>query len=348
MLNFVPVARVAAVRRFNHFYIARADLLGDRHQGSAFSLGEGRLLFELAHGDAPTATQLCSVLRLDAGYVSRVLRDFRRRGLVSRTTSPTDKRESLLSLTAKGRAAFAPLEAGAAARMKKMLGVLAPSAQQEVIRAMQTIEAALTQPVAGDTIANPRAGAGGPAAARRRASEVATPRLRASITLRRHRPGDLGWVASRHGALYAKEYGYDHRFEGLVASVIGEFVANFDHTRERCWIAELDGTPVGSVFLVKKSEAVAKLRLLLIEPSARGYGIGKKLVRTCTTFARSRGYEAIELWTQSDLYAARVIYTREGYQLVGSEAHSMFGPVGVAETWRLELTPADAPSCRPA
>jgi GNAT superfamily N-acetyltransferase len=166
---------------------------------------------------------------------------------------------------------------------------------------------------------------------------AARKRHQATVRLRRPRPGDLGWVVSRHGALYAMEYGYDHRFEGLVAKIVGEFVDHFDPERERCWIADLGGVPVGSVFLVKKTDAVAKLRLLLIEPSARGHGIGRKLVRACTTFARSRGYEAIELWTQSELYAARAIYVREGYTLVSTEAHAMFGRPGMAETWRLEL-----------
>ena len=310
MPHCVPSARVAAVRRFNRFYTARADLLGDRHQGSPFSLGEMRVLFEIAHRDLPTAAELCRDLRLDAGYLSRVLRDFRRRGLVTRTASTTDAREALLALTPKGQVAFAPFDEGAARQMREMLGTLASAEQKSVVAAMHVIESAL--------------------------STAPTP---ASITLRRPLPGDLGWVVHRHGTLYASEYGYDERFEGLVSKVVGEFVDHFDAKRERCWIADVGGVPVGSVFLVKKTDTVAKLRLLLIDPAARGHGLGKRLVRECTRFARSRGYEAIELWTQSELLAARTLYEREGYALVATETHAMFGSKGVAETWRLELKP---------
>ena len=322
MPHFVPSARVAAVRRFNRFYTARADLLGDRHQVSPFSLGEMRVLFEIAHRELPTAAELCRDLRLDAGYLSRVLRDFRKRGLVTRTASTTDAREALLALTPKGQVAFAPFDEGAARRMRAMLGDLPAQEQQSVITAMHAIEFAL----------------GSRSAAQHRASHTAalTP---APITLRRPLPGDLGWVVHRHGTLYASEYGYDERFEGLVSKVVGEFVDNFDAKRERCWIADVGGVPVGSVFLVKKTDTVAKLRLLLIDPAARGHGLGKRLVRECTNFARSRGYEVIELWTQSELLAARTLYEREGYALVATETHAMFGSKGVAETWRLELKP---------
>jgi DNA-binding MarR family transcriptional regulator/N-acetylglutamate synthase-like GNAT family acetyltransferase len=294
------------VRRFNRFYTARADLLGDQHLGSAFSLGEMRLLFELAHRRSPTAADLRRDLRLDKGYVSRVLHDFRRRGLISRTASKRDGREALLTLTPKGREAFAPLNKEAAAQMAAMLGGLAPAAQETVVTAMETIERALGV-------------------------------VRGPIALRHPRPGDLGWVVHRHGALYAAEYGYDHRFEGLVARIVGEFTEARDPKRERCWIAEQDGARVGCVFLVRKSSTVAKLRLLLIEPSARGQGLGQRLVGACTAFARGAGFKAIELWTQSELVAARTLYEREGYTLVDSAKHAMFGKACVSETWRLTL-----------
>lgn len=320
----VPAGIVAAVRRFNRFYTARARLLGQRHQGSPFTLAEVRLLFELAHRPQCTAAELRRDLGLDAGYVSRVLAGFRRRGLVARRASPTDKREAILTMTAKGRAAFATLDRGAATEVREMLAPLPDADRRRVADAMQAIEAALDgrQRRLIPTAASPTPPAAAPGA----------------VILRAPRPGDLGWVVERHGALYAAEYGYDARFEGLVAGVIGEFVAKFDPSCERCWIAERDGERLGSVFLVRKDATSAKLRLLLVEPAARGLGLGRLLVQACTAFARECGYAAIELWTQSELVAARGIYVREGYELVASEPHAMFGKDCVAETWLKQIT----------
>ncbi|HVZ48397.1 MAG TPA: helix-turn-helix domain-containing GNAT family N-acetyltransferase [Gemmatimonadaceae bacterium] len=314
-------AQVAAVRRFNRIYTARAGLLTDGHLGSAFALAEVRILFELAHRRGVTATELCRELGLDKGYVSRVLRGFARRGYVRRGASSSDARRMPLTLTARGRAAFAPLERAANARVRDLLATIPAPTRARLVADMSGIAAAMAA-------------------------------ARGAVTLRRPRPGDLGWVVQRHGALYAAEYGYDERFEALVAKIVAGFVETRDPARERCWIAEQDGAPVGSVFLVRSSGTVARLRLLLVEPSARGAGVGRRLVRACTTFARRAGYSAIELWTQEELAAARTIYAAEGYTLVSSAPHAMFGPPSIAETWRLELrnvvTPAGAPSGTPA
>lgn len=299
--------QVSAVRRFNRIYTTRADLLTTGHLGSEFALAEVRILFELAHREGATAADLCRDLGLDKGYVSRVLRGFARRGYLTRSAAPNDARRSLLALTSTGRAAFAPLERAASARVRGLLATIPEAARPRVVAAMTDI-----------------------------AATVAT--ARSPVVLRAPRPGDLGWVVQRHGALYAEEYGYDERFEALVAKIVGEFVEKRDPKRERCWIAELDGAPVGSVFLVRLKGRVAKLRLLLVEPSARGAGVGRKLVHACTTFARRAGYRAIELWTQEELTAARKIYMAEGYRLVSTFRHRMFGPPAVAETWKLELT----------
>lgn len=307
---------VAAVRRFNRTYTARANLLAEAHLDSAFSLAEVRLLFELAHRHRAAATDLCRDLRLDKGYVSRVLRRFRHRGLVRSAPSPADRRVAVLSLTRAGRAAFARLNAAASARVRAMLAPLSPVTRGKVLDAMAAIGAALGE----------------------RATTRAGARPAASVTvLRRPRPGDLGWVVQRHGALYAREYGYDERFEALVAKIVAEFVGTLDPKRERCWIAEQDGRPVGSVFLVRQKGRVARLRLLFVDPSARGAGVGRRLVHACTAFARAAGYTAIELWTQEELTAARTLYQREGYRLVSKQRHAMFGRPAVAETWRLEL-----------
>jgi DNA-binding MarR family transcriptional regulator/GNAT superfamily N-acetyltransferase len=301
-------AQIAAVRRFNRFYTARARLLADDHLGSAFSLGEVRLLYELAHRDAPTASELCRDLNLDPGYVSRILAAFRKKGLVSRTPSAADRRQGCLELTEKGRKAFAPLERQAGERMRDMLADLEPEARAGLVSAMTTVQKALGAPL--------------PAG---------------KVTFREPRSGDLGWIVQRHGELYWREWGYDQRFEALVATIVGEYVANRVPEREHCWIAELDGERVGSVFLVRKSQTVAKLRLLLVEPGARGHGIGMKLVRKCTEFAREAGYREITLWTQSELTAARRLYVAEGYKLVDSSPHADFGKQCVSETWSLKL-----------
>jgi len=303
--------RVEAARRFNRFYTRQIGVLHEGAYNSPFSLTEVRVLYELAHRDQPTATALGRDLGLDAGYLSRMLRGFERRGLVLKTRSPADGRQSHLSLTAQGRKVFAPLNARSHAEVAAMLGGLPAAAQTRVVGAMQTIERLL-----GDR------------------PESLPP---ASCVLRPPLPGDLGWVVQRHGAVYAQEYGYNEQFEALVAEIVAHFVQRYDAKRERCWIAEQGGEPVGSVFLVERSKTVAQLRLLLVEPKARGSGLGTRLVDECVRFARRAGYRKITLWTQSELRAARRLYQAAGFRVVRRERNHSFGKDLVSETWELEL-----------
>jgi len=301
--------RVATVRRFNRFYTKQIGLLHEGYLESSFSLAEARVLYELAHRDKPAATELARELGLDAGYLSRILRGFERRRLIRRTPSKADRRQSHLSLTERGRAAFAPLNVRSRADIGAMLDRLGPGEQRRLIEAMQTIEGFLGAPAES----------------------------RAAYVLRPHQPGDMGWVVHRHGALYGQEYGWDEQFEALVAGVVAKFIQNFDPKRERCWIAEKDGEIVGSVFLVGASRTVAQLRLLLVEPKARGLGIGGHLVTECVRFARQVGYRKITLWTNSVLRAARRIYEAAGFRLVRKERHRSFGRDLIGETWELSL-----------
>jgi DNA-binding MarR family transcriptional regulator/GNAT superfamily N-acetyltransferase len=308
--------RIAALRQFNRFYTRRIGVLHERLLDSRFSLAESRLLWELAHTEQTTATELAATLELDAGYLSRLLRGFKERGLVKAGRSPADARQTRLSITAAGRRAFAPLEQRQMAEVAVLLGPLSDAQQRELLAAMARIEALL--------------------GARARTQP---------FVLRAHRPGDIGWVVSRHGALYAQEYGWDQRFEALVARIAADFIERFDAARAACWIAERDGGNLGSVFLVQaRDEATqalkpgtAQLRMLLVEPSARGLGLGVALVNQCERFARQAGYRRIRLWTNSLLLAARGIYQRAGYQLLASEPHHSFGHDLVGETWELEL-----------
>jgi DNA-binding MarR family transcriptional regulator/GNAT superfamily N-acetyltransferase len=302
-------ARVATVRRFNRFYTKQIGLLHEGYLESPFSLSEVRVLYELAHREKPTAAELGRELGLDAGYLSRILRGFERRRLVERTASKDDGRQSHLALTERGRAAFAPLQARSHADIGAMLRKLSGADQKRVLEAMHAIEGLL----------------GG------------KPEGKAPYVLRPHQPGDMGWVVHRHGALYAQEYGWDERFEGLVASIVAKFIQHYDPKRERAWIAEKDGEIVGSVFLVRQSATVAKLRLLLVEPQARGLGVGARLVGECVRFARQAGYRKITLWTNSVLRAARRIYESAGFRLVHRERHRSFGHDLVGETWELPL-----------
>jgi DNA-binding MarR family transcriptional regulator/GNAT superfamily N-acetyltransferase len=302
-------ARVSAVRRFNRFYTRSIGVLDGGYLRSPFSLTEVRVLYELAHREQTTASELVRDLGLDPGYLSRILRSFARRGLVAKRTTAADGRKSLLTLSGRGRKAFLPLEAKAREQIGELLAPLAPRSQDRLVSSMREIETAL----------------------------AIRPRPPRSITLRTHRPGDMGWVAQRHGALYWEEYGWDERFEALVAGIVAKFIDHLDPARERCWIAELDGEPVGSVFCVKQSKTAAKLRLLLVEPRARGLGIGRRLVDECIAFARSAGYREMVLWTNDVLVAARHIYERAGFTLVASEPHVSFGKRLVGENWRLRL-----------
>ena len=301
---------IPAVRGFNRFYTRHIGVLDDHILQSPYSLAEGRVLFELAARDAAAASDLAEDLRLDPGYLSRIVRRFRDRGLVEASPSSSDGRRQVLALTAAGRSAFAALDAAAHAEVEGALDGLADADLDRLTRALWTVERTLGS------------------------------RSWGPVTTRAHRPGDMGWVVQRHGEIYAAEYGWDETFEALVARICSDFVENLDPHRERCWIAEADGERLGCVFLVRDAddpEHSARLRMLLVEPSARGLGIGRTLVHTCTEFARGAGYERIVLWTNDVLAAARHLYQEEGYRLVHEGAHHSFGHDLVEQTWELTL-----------
>ncbi len=301
--------RIAAMRGFNRFYTKKIGVLTDGLLRSPYSLTEARVLYELAYRDQPIATQIGKELGLDAGYLSRILRGFEKRGLLGRRPSRTDGRHSLLSLTAQGRKTFAMLDRRSRNGTGAMLRGLPLTEQLRLIKAMLTIQSVLDRPSSPSP----------------------------AYIIRTPQPGDMGWVVHRHGVLYSQEYGYDEHFEALVAGIVAEFIENYDPKKERCWIAVKDDEIVGSVFLVKKSKTVAKLRLLLVEPSVRGLGIGARLISECIRFARQAGYRQITLWTQNDLLAARHLYKKAGFHLVDKRPHHSFGQDLVAETWELQL-----------
>jgi DNA-binding MarR family transcriptional regulator/N-acetylglutamate synthase-like GNAT family acetyltransferase len=301
--------RVTAVRRFNRFYTQKIGVLKEGLLGSPYSLTEVRLLYELAHGEKPTASELAKQLGLDAGYLSRILSAFKERGLIKKARSKEDGRRSLLSLSGRGKAAFAPLNARSEEEIGTMLGKLSAAEQERLVEALHTVEELL----GADREQNH------------------------PFLLRPQQSGDLGWVVQRHGFLYAQEYGWDEQFEALVASIVAKFVQRYDAKRERCWVAVRGGDNVGCVFLVKKAKTVAQLRLLLVEPTARGLGIGSHLVAECIRFARQAGYRKVELWTNSVLKAARRIYERAGFHLVREHPHHSFGHDLVGQTWELTL-----------
>ena len=301
--------RIAAVRRFTRFYTRQIGVLREGLHASPFSLTQARVLYELANRWAPTAADIARDLGLDPGYLSRILRGFAQRGFLARTRSQDDGRESHLALTPAGRAAFAPLDRGSHDEVDALLAPLSEGAQVRLIEAMATVEQLLGE----------RSGAVPP------------------YLVRPHQVGDMGWVVSRHGALYAQEYSWNIEFEALVAEIVAAFIKNFDPARERCWIAEVDGVSVGSVFLVKQSAEVGKLRLLLVEPQARGMGIGARLVAECIRFARASGYRTLTLWTNDVLVAARRIYQAAGFRLVQEEKHHSFGHDLVGQNWELDL-----------
>jgi DNA-binding MarR family transcriptional regulator/GNAT superfamily N-acetyltransferase len=300
--------QVSAIRTFNRFYTRKIGVL-DGMASSPFSLAEARVLYELAHRDHPTATDIRKELGLDAGYMSRILRDFERRRLVKGEPSKADERQKFLSLTAKGRKAFAPLDQRSNRDIGAMLKELSSDERKQLVGAVQTVLGLL-----GDK-AEPR-----------------TPYL-----LRHHQPGDMGWIVHRQAILYAEEYGWDDTYEALASEIVAQFIKNYDFKRERAWIAEKDGKRVGAVFVAKQTDKLAKLRLLHVEAEARGLGIGKRLVQECVRFARQAGYEKMTLWTQSILHAARHIYKQEGFQVVSEEKHHCFGKDLTAETWELNL-----------
>jgi DNA-binding MarR family transcriptional regulator/GNAT superfamily N-acetyltransferase len=310
MQNTAFEERIAQVRAFTRFYTQKIGVLQEGLLQSTFSLTETRVLYELCYRQKPTATELARDLGLDAGYLSRILKSFEDRGLLARTQSKEDGRRNHLALTRQGREAFAPLDARSRREVGELIGRLPDADQARLVDALKTVMALL---------------GGSPA-------EAPPPFL-----LRPHRPGDMGWVVHRHGALYAEEYGWDQRFEALVAEIVAKFIQGFDMKRDCCWIAERDGEIVGSVFVVRQSERVAKLRLLLVEPSARGLGLGQRLVEECLRFARQAGYRKMVLWTNDVLVAARRIYEQAGFHLVKSETHHSFGRDLVGEVWERAL-----------
>jgi DNA-binding MarR family transcriptional regulator/ribosomal protein S18 acetylase RimI-like enzyme len=304
-----PLAHVHAVRRFNRFYTRLIGALDEGFIDSAFSLTEVRILYEVAHREGTTASAVAVELALDAGYLSRMLRRFRTLGLVRTQTSAADGRQALLTLTAKGRRTVTTLEARSNREVARLLGRVTVPDERRILQAMATIE--------------------------RLMGEGKEPRV--PFVIRPPEPGDLGWIVHRQGALYAHEEGYTVEFEALVATIVGEFGRSHDPSRERCWIAEREGEVVGSIFAVRESDDIAKLRLLYVEPSARGLGIGARLVDECVRFVRARGYKVLTLWTQGDLLPARRLYEKAGFRLVESAPHHSFGRDLVAETWTLTL-----------
>ncbi|HKE96679.1 MAG TPA: helix-turn-helix domain-containing GNAT family N-acetyltransferase [Povalibacter sp.] len=304
--------RIRSVREFNRFYTQRIGVLGAGHLDSEYTLTEVRVLYEIAHRERPLATDLVRDLALDAGYLSRILATFSRRGWLKRERSSNDGRKSFLHLTPKGKAAFQSLDGRARDEIGSLLAPLSSEKQVKLQGHLQNVQTLLG--MAQDE--------------------------KQELTLREHRAGDMGWIVHKHGALYAQEYGWNTDFEALVAEICAKFLRDYDPSGERCWIAERDGVPVGCIMLVRHSRTVAKLRLLLVDPSQRGMGVGGKLVEECLAFARAAGYRKVTLWTQSNLNAARRIYEAHGFKRVASEPHESFGAKLVAETWELSLRAA--------
>lgn len=315
-MNAASQQRITAARRFNRFYTRQIGVLRKTYLDSRYSLGEMRVLYEIAQADKlgarPTASAIARALDLDAGYLSRVLRNFEKRGLITRKASDRDARQSHLALTARGKSTFAPLEQRSQRDVGRMLGKLEPAEQARLVAAMAEIETLL----GGET-------------------DDAAPAP--PFILREPRPGDFGWIVARHAELYAQEYQWTAPFEGLCAQIVADFVNKYDCKHERCWIAERNGENVGTVMLVKDKDGVARVRLLLVDPKARGLGLGQRLVDECIAFARAAGYAKITLWTHSVLKAARHIYEKAGFKLTGSERHKSWGRDVTSEFWDLAL-----------
>ncbi len=303
---------IAAVRAFNRFYTRRIGVLSDAPLASGLSLTEGRVLYELAHRRAATASELKRDLGLDQGYLSRILRRFERQGCLKRTPSKADRRQSHVALTKKGRAVFSAIDKAWQQATAELVAPIPAKGQRDLLDAVQRIEALLD----GD-----------------RPKQAANP----TVILRRPALGDMGWLVHRHGVVYGAEYGWNEEFEALVAEIVGAFVRDYDEKHERCWIAELNGAPVGSVFLVKESDTVGRLRLLFVEPGARGHGIGRALVDACIAEARKVGYSRLTLWTNDVLVSARRIYAGAGFQLVKQWEDRKFGKDLVGQDWDLPL-----------
>jgi DNA-binding MarR family transcriptional regulator/GNAT superfamily N-acetyltransferase len=303
--------KVNAVRSFNRFYTRQIGILQEGILQTPFPLTEARILFELARHNSLTPTKLRHELGLDAGYLSRTIAHLEQQHLVARVRSEQDGRQVFLHLTPEGEQAFATLNQRSSDDVAAMLNNLPEENQQSLLEAMHSIENILDK----DKKSNPKS----------------------PLILRDPEPGDMGWVVYRHGLLYAREYGWDNTFEALVARIVADFVDKFNPARERCWIAEMDGEIIGSVFVVQLDETTAKLRLLLVEPKARGLGLGTRLVEECIRFARRTGYKKLTLWTNSILLGARHIYHKTGFKIVAQENHHSFGHDLVSETWELEL-----------
>ena len=310
--NSQLLADVAVLRRFNRFYTREAGLIEPKHLHTDVSLPEARILYELAHRERSQPADLIRDLGIDAGQLSRTLQALEQRKLVSRKVSSTDKRQIDITLTAKGRTQFAELDKRSQQFAVDIIANLPGERRAELIDAMGRIEGALT-------------------------SSSAAAASRPAVVLRTQRPGDIGWIVSRNGALYAQEYGWSIDYEALAAEIAGQFIKNFDPVHERCWIAEVGGKPVGSVMLVNAGNSVGKLRLLLVEPSARGLGVGRALVAECIRTAREMGYTSMTLWTQSILLAARGIYRQAGFRMVDEKPHRSFGHDLIGETWEMSL-----------
>jgi DNA-binding MarR family transcriptional regulator/GNAT superfamily N-acetyltransferase len=307
MANDSLANHAGSVRHFNRFYTRRIGVLHEHLLDSAFSLTEVRIMYELAHRPGVTASELCRELGLNAGYLSRVITGFEKRGLIDKTRSAADARVMELRLTEQGRTTFEPLDLASQREIEAMLERLSKPEQHQLLEAMQQIEGVLE------------------------------PTSASGYLLRDPLPGDMGWIVHRHGVLYAQEYGLNEEFEALVAEIVAKYVRHFDKKRERCWIAERHGKVVGSIFVTKQDDNTAKLRLLYVEPSARGLGIGQRLVDECVRFARNAGYQRMMLWTNSVLTAARKIYEKAGFEMIESERHHSFGHDLVGEVWSLDL-----------
>lgn len=314
----VPSQHISTVRQFNRFYTQKIGVLGEGLLDTGYSLTEVRVLYEIANGKDTLANDLVRDLGLDAGYLSRILARFQQRAWIKRERSAEDARKSYLRLTPKGRKLFASLDRRSRDEIRGLLTPLPAEHRRRLQTHLQSIQSLLS----------------------------GSPPTSSEVSLREHRPGDIGWIIQRHGALYAQQYGWTMEFEGLVAGICAKFIEKFDAQRERCWIAQSAGVPVGCIMLVRHSSTVAKLRLLLVEPSARGRGVGAKLVTECLNFARAAGYRTVTLWTQSLLTAARHLYETAGFRLVKSEPHTSFGAKLIGETWEVSLREAPSGSKR--
>lgn len=306
-----PMDYIARIRHFNRFYTRLIGLITGHYLDSPFSLTEARVLYELANQTQPTATVVNAELRLDAGYLSRILNGFSKTGLITKTASRDDARASILTLTEKGRQAYEDLNSRSQAGIQSLLEPLSPGNQSRVVTAMGIIESLLNNS---------------------KSEKPASP-----LFIRPPVPGDMGWVVKRHAELYAQEYGWDEKFEGLVAGIVSDFVKNFNPSCERCWIAEQNGENVGCIFLVKLDDTTAKLRMLLVDPKTRGMGLGGKLVDECVQQARRFGYKKMVLWTNNILHSAIHLYEKAGFHKVSEEPEHAYGHDLIFENWEMDL-----------